>query len=129
MVIDCDPIPREALPPGWGPAEVRDERLAYRRARPPIELIAELTDADHTHPGLGIGRCWELRYRHPVAEPPITESIGRVSTRTAALEGLLECMTQITDVAQEPRDSFEIRSALQCTSLADAVSKRQLELR
>ncbi|WP_255193000.1 hypothetical protein [Natronobeatus ordinarius] len=129
MPTDRTPIPPEALPPGWGPAEVRDDRLAYRRSRPPIELIAELTDADRSHPCLGISRCWELRYRHPIAEPPITESIGHVSTRNAALEGLLECMSRVHQIVDEPRDPVEIHSALTNVSLTDFVPERASQLR
>ncbi len=121
MPTDHTPIPREALPPGWGPAEVRDDHLAYRRTQPPLELIAQLTEADHSHPCLGISRCWELRYRHPVTEPPITESIGRVTTRSAALEGLLECMTRIHERVEEPRDPSETRAILEGVSLAGFV--------
>lgn len=129
MSTDHDAIPREALPPGWGPAEVRDDRLAYRRRRPPIEVIAALADADRTHPGLGLGRCWELRYRHPAAEPPATASIGRVSTRSAALEGLLECMNRLQEAAEEPRDPIEVRTVLEDVSLADFVPGRPSRLR
>lgn len=129
MPTEHTPIPREALPPGWGPAEVRDDRLAYRRRRPPIELIAALADADRSHPGLGVGRCWELRYRHPVAEPPATASIGRVSTRSAALEGLLACMTRLQEAVEEPRDPVEVRTVLEDVSLADFVPDRTSRLR
>ncbi|WP_255169312.1 hypothetical protein [Natrononativus amylolyticus] len=125
MSADHSPIPREALPPGWGPAEVCDERYAYRRSRPSIELIAARRAGDHAHPGLGLGHCWELRYRHRVGELSVSESIGRVTTRGAALEGLLECMSRIHDGVEELCDPMEIEAALRRVSLENRLPERR----
>lgn len=121
MPTDQDPIPREALPPGWGPAEHCDGHFAYRHDRPPIELIATRTAADRTHPSLGLGRCWELQYRHPVGDISVAETIGRVSTRQAALDGLLECMRCIHDSVRDSNDPIEIQSLLESVSFGDIV--------
>ncbi len=121
MAADQDPIPREALPPRWGLAELRDDRFIYRHSRPPIELIAETTIADRSHPGLGICRCWELRYRFFLADRAITESIGRVSTQRAAVDGLLECMHRIHDTVSAADDALEVGQVLDSVSLSDLV--------
>jgi hypothetical protein len=117
MSLDHHPIPLEALPPGWGPAECDDGTFAYRCTRPPIELVADCTDAGGFHPGLGLGRCWELRYRYSMESQSITERIGRVSTRRAAVNGLLECMSCIHDTVEELSDPIEIEAALERVSL------------
>ncbi len=121
MAADQDPIPPAALPPGWGLAERCDGRFSYRRGRPPMELIAETTAADRSHPGLGICRCWELRYRYYLAEQAITESIGRVSTQRAALDGLLECMHRIHDTVSAADDPLAVGTVLEDVSLAALV--------
>lgn len=121
MMPDQEPIPREALPPGWGPAAYDGERIAYRRCEPPVELIAAQTDADRSHPTLGLGRCWELRYRHTIGEFPVTERIGRVSTRSAALDGLLRCMHRVHERVERPSDTIAVRSVLEDVSLDDFV--------
>lgn len=124
MVPDQHPIPREALPPGWGPAECCEDHLAYRHARPPIELTANRTAAE-SHPGLGLCHCWELQYRYSLGERSITESIGSVSTRRAAVEGLLECMTRVNERVEDPFDPIETQAVLEGIALADAVPDEQ----
>ena len=121
MSSDQHPVPPEALPPGWGPVECCRDYLAYRHARPPIELIADRTTADSFHPGLGLSHCWELRYQYALEDRAITECIGRVSTRGAAVDGLLECMSRLHDRLENRTDPFEIRNVLADVSLADAV--------
>ncbi len=121
MPTDQPPIPHEALPPGWGPAEVRDEHVAYRHRQPQIELVAERTEANQSHPALGLCRCWELRYRHPIGELSITKSIGHVSTRRAAFEGLLESMNRIHEFVDDLHDPLEVRAALESVSLDSVV--------
>ncbi|ELY78914.1 hypothetical protein [Natrinema pallidum] len=121
MAATQDPIPPEALPPRWGLAERRDERFTYRHSRPPIELIAEATAADRSHPGLGLCRCWELRYRYFLTDRAISESIGRVSTQRAAVDGLLECMHRIHDTVSAADDPFTVREVLHSVSLSDLV--------
>ncbi|MFC4540911.1 hypothetical protein ACFO5R_03080 [Halosolutus amylolyticus] len=121
MPTDQHPIPREALPPGWGPAELRDGYVSYRHSTLPLELIADCTRPDRSHPSLGLGRCWELKHRYALADRSITETIGRVSTRRAAVNGLLECMNRIHEVVDEPADRIEIQDVLHRVSLADVV--------
>lgn len=121
MSSDQHPVPLEALPPGWGPVECCRDRLAYRRARPPIELVADRTPADCSHPGLGLGFCWELQYQCLFEDREVTERIGRVSTRHAAVEGLLECMSRLHGRLENRADPAEIRAALADVSLAGAV--------
>ncbi|WP_222915348.1 hypothetical protein [Natrinema sp. SYSU A 869] len=121
MAVDQVPIPREALPPRWGLAELCDDRFTYRHSCPPIELIAETTIADRSHPGLGICRCWELRYRYFLNDRAITESIGRVSTQRAAVDGLLECMHRIHDTVSAADDALAVGEVLDSVSLSDLV--------
>ncbi|SEQ81162.1 hypothetical protein [Natrinema salaciae] len=121
MLADQDPIPREALPPKWGLADRCDDRLIYRHRRPAIELIAEATSADRAHPGLGICRCWELRYRYFLVDRSITESIGRVSTQRAAVDGVLECMHRIHDTISAADGPVEVGDVLDTVCLSDLV--------
>lgn len=121
MFPDQPPIPREALPPGWGPKDCCDGRFAYRHSRPPIELIADRTAADRAHPGLGLCRYWELRYRYFLTDRAITGSIGRVSTRRAAVEGVLECMERVHETVAEVDDPLAVRDVLEGVSLSDLV--------
>lgn len=121
MPPDQHPIPREALPPGWGPAECCDGQFEYRHGQPPIELVADRTTADQSHPGLGLSHCWELRYRYLLGDRRVVESIGRVSTRRAAAEGLLECMHCIHETIDEPTDPIEVEEALERVRFSDFV--------
>ncbi|WP_254762364.1 hypothetical protein [Natrinema marinum] len=121
MAVDQDPIPREALPPRWGLAECCGDRFVYRHSRPPIELIADSTIADRSHPGLGLCRCWELRYRYFMTDRAISQSIGRVSTRRAAIDGALECMRRIHDTVSATDGPPEVGDVLDSVSLCDLV--------
>ncbi len=121
MSPDYPPIPREALPPGWGLADCCNETFSYRHTQPPVELLADRTSADRSHPGLGLSRCWELRYRYSLTDRTITESIGRVSTRQAAADGLLECMHLIHESVEEPTDPVEVRDVLERVRFSDVV--------
>ncbi len=121
MPPDQPPIPREALPPGWGPIDCCDARFEYRHSQPPLELIADRTAADRSHPGLGLCRCWELRYRYFLTDQTITEVIGRVSTRRAAVKGTLACMERIHETVSTTDDPLEVRDVLESVSLPDLV--------
>ncbi|MFB1064394.1 hypothetical protein [Natrinema sp. H-ect4] len=121
MVTDQDPIPPEALPPRWGLAELCDDQFVYRHSRPPIELIADCTLADGSHPGLGLCRCWELRYRYFLTDRTICRSIGRVSTREAAVDGLLECMRSIHETVTAADDAVAVGQVLERVSLAGLI--------
>ncbi|MXV62668.1 hypothetical protein GS429_11445 [Natronorubrum sp. JWXQ-INN-674] len=120
MSLDHPPIPREALPPKWGPVACCDGKFAYRHSQPPIELIADRS-ADRSHPGLGLSHCWELRYRYSLGDRAIVESIGRVSTRRAAVDGLLECMHRIHESVDQPADPIEMEATLDRIRFSDAV--------
>ncbi|PCR92037.1 hypothetical protein [Natrinema ejinorense] len=121
MIADQDPIPREALPPRWGLAERCEDRFTYRYRRPPIELIAERIAADRSHPGLGLCRCWELRYRYFFSDRSITEPIGHVSTQRAAIDGLLECMHRVHDTVSATDGPLKLGEVLENVSLSDLV--------
>jgi len=117
------------LPPGWGPASIRDGHLSYRHGQLPVELIAERTCGSNSHPALGLSHCWELRYRHRIGEQTISEPIGRVSTRHAALDGLLECMNRIHDHdTADQGTTHEIRTALGAVKLVGAVPDAPVRL-
>ncbi|RQG89161.1 hypothetical protein EA462_12400 [Natrarchaeobius halalkaliphilus] len=126
MSPDHPPIPREALPPGWGLAEHRDDRFSYRCSRLPIELVADAT-IPRPPPGLGLCRCWELRYSYSLGEQPISEAIGRVSTRHAATEGLLECMNRVHETVEDAEDVLYVRTVLERVSLSSLVPERVSE--
>lgn len=121
MSHDRSPIPRDALPAGWGPDEVCDDFVSYCRRRPAIELIARQTEADRPYLVLGLSCCWELRYRHFVGEAPASGIIGRVSTRTAVQRGLLTCMRRINDYVEDAEGVFGVELALETVSLERAV--------
>ena len=121
MRPDGEPIPHEELPPGWRPATHDADRIVYRLHEPAIELLTVRTEADRSHPALGLGRCWELRFRHLVGEQPVVESIGRVSTRRAALAGLCEGMQRIHDYVEDPSDPFAVRNVLEAIRFEDCI--------
>ncbi|OVE83449.1 hypothetical protein B2G88_13450 [Natronolimnobius baerhuensis] len=121
MLSDQRPIPPEALPPGWGALEFCQGRFVYRYRQPPIELIADETSADRCHPGLGLHCYWELRYRYSIGDYLHTDQIGRVSTRHAALEGLLECMHRVHERADALEDPFDVSAVLEQVSLSDFI--------
>ncbi len=125
MPTDQPPIPREALPPGWCPTERCDGRFAYRHSQPPVEVIADRTAADRSHPTLGLGSCWELHCRYFLGDRSITDLVGRVSTREAAVDGLLECMHRIHDRVDESSDQVDVLSVLEELSFSDIVPDRQ----
>lgn len=121
MTPDYYPIPRDSLPPGWGLAEHCGDRIVYRHTQPPLALIATKSGGDQTHPCLGINCCWELHYRFTVGDYAVTRPIGRVTTRSAALNGLLECMHQLNDAVDDQTNPTEISAVLERVPLADVV--------
>ena len=125
MPIREVPIPREALPPGWGPAEIDDGTLVYRHNGPGVELVADQTEAEQAHPGLGIGRYWELEFRYAVGEQSACKPIANVSTRRAALEGMLECMHRIHERVDDPETPQEVCAVLEDVSLGNVVPGRE----
>ncbi|OLZ42322.1 hypothetical protein A6E15_15710 [Natrinema saccharevitans] len=123
MTVDQDPIPQEALPPRWGLAERCEGRFVYRHARPRIDLIADCVPA-RSHPTLGLCRHWELQYRYFLTDRSISRSIGRVSTRRAAVDGLLECMCRVHERVSTADDPLAVGTVLEDVSLADLVPDR-----
>ncbi|MFD1565364.1 hypothetical protein ACFR99_17650 [Haloarchaeobius amylolyticus] len=121
MVTKQDPIPPEALPPGWGLAEFGDDRFVYRHSNPPIELIAASTDPSRSHPGLGLCRYWELRYRYFLTDSTISRPIACVATRQAALDGLLESMRAIHEAASTVDDPVAVEAILDTVTLSELI--------
>lgn len=126
MVTDKEPIPPEALPPGWGPADTGAKRIAYRHSRPRVELSAALTEGAQFHPSLGIERCWELRYEYDIGELAVGDSICHVSTRQAAVEGLLECMGRVQGVIKGATGPMDLEAALDGIRFGDVVPDETL---
>ncbi len=124
MCPDQHPIPREALPPGWGLSERCDDCIVYRHRSLPLELIADRTVPTHSHPGLGLSCCWELKHRYLFGDRSIVEQVGCVSTRRAAVDGLRECMHRLHDAVDEPTDPIEVQAVLDRVSLADVIPER-----
>ena len=115
------PIPPEALPPGWGLSDLGDDRFVYRHSNPPIELVANGTSAERSHPGLGLCRCWELRYRYFLMDSTISRSIGHTATRQAAIDGLLECMSRLHETVSSAAGPVAVGDVLDDTCLSDPV--------
>ena len=125
MSPDGPPIPREELPPGWGAVTFCDGQFAYRHRQAPVELVADRTAATRSHPGLGLSRCWELRYQYSLGDQSIAESIGHVSTRRAAVEGVLQCMHHIHESVDELCGPVEIQDVLDRVRFSDVVPDGQ----
>ncbi|SEH17492.1 hypothetical protein SAMN04487967_3209 [Natronorubrum sediminis] len=121
MLPDHPPIPREALPPGWGLTSFCDDEVIYRHRNPLIDLVAESTPADRSHPRLGLCRCWALRYRYELGEQFVVEPIGRVATRRAAVDGILECMELINASIDDIADPVALHDLLSRVRLSDGV--------
>ncbi|WP_459887332.1 hypothetical protein [Halostagnicola bangensis] len=111
-------LPREELPPNWGPVETSDDRISYRHSRSSATLFAARVSAHSSHPSLGLSRCWEIRYRYSVGECSATERLGSVTTRSAALDALLECMHHVYDSVDSSDSPLDIRAALESVSLS-----------
>ena len=120
MRMQQQPIPPEALPPGWGPVEACDDAFVYRHSPSSVEVHA-VRDADNAHPVLGPISHWEVGYRYSIGELPIDSTVGRVSVRSAALEAALECMRRIHENLDYPFDPIEIEDLLESVSIGDRV--------
>ncbi|ADD05572.1 uncharacterized protein Nmag_2001 [Natrialba magadii ATCC 43099] len=129
MSRDHHPIPWEQLPPEWGPSEYDDGHFAYRHNQSPTVLVANRTPAGDSHPGFGLCCYWELRYRYSLGDRSLSEAITRVSTRSAAVEGLLECMHRVHDSVDQPADPIEVVDALRGVSVSDLVPERRFSRR
>ncbi|AFZ72664.1 hypothetical protein [Natronobacterium gregoryi] len=114
-------LPPDALPPGWSESTVSDDELAYRHCQLPLEFVAARTTADNCHPGLGLGCCWELQYGYPVGNQSVSDVIGRVSTRRAAVDGLLECMHGVHETIESVDSPVTVGEVLECVSLSSLV--------
>lgn len=119
-----EPHPHEELPPGWGGVDDDDDRVSFRHYDPQVELCAVPVPADRSHPTLGLCRCWELRFCYPVGECSATERLGRVPTRTAAVDGLLECIEYLYETVGSPEDPHDVCTALESMPLRSAIPER-----
>ncbi|ELZ03224.1 hypothetical protein C482_03784 [Natrialba chahannaoensis JCM 10990] len=124
MPPDHHPIPWEQLPPEWGPTEHDDGRFAYRHRESPTVLVADRTAAANSHPGFGLSCYWELRCRYSLGDRSLSEAIARVSTRSAAIEGVLECMHCVHQSVEQPTDPIEVMNALRDVSMSDVVPEQ-----
>ncbi|ELY98046.1 hypothetical protein [Natrialba asiatica] len=125
MPLDTHPIPWEKLPPEWGPTEYDDGRFAYHHDRFSIVLVANRTEAAKSHPGFGLCGYWELRYRYLLGDRAVSEAIARVSTRSAAVSGLLKCMNRVHDSVERPTDPIEVMETLRDISFSDFVPENR----
>lgn len=94
-----NPLPEDLqLPSGWVCRRVRADELVLGRNRDGFEVVASRTDdADRLpfEPSCG----WTLSCRLRAGESVSERTIGRVSTRPAAVDALRACMERVTELA------------------------------
>ena len=92
-MTDAGPIPTGALPRGWVSAgefefEHPTAGIVVWADRRPDEVGAGTTGAPST---------WRVRYERQVGEATERQTVGVVTTRDAAVDGLLSCMRRVSD--------------------------------
>ncbi len=90
--IDMSPLPEDIQPPaGWVCKRVRADELVFAHDTGGMEVAA--TSIDETQPlPFDLARGWEVTCRIHAGESTSEHSVGRVTTRAAAVAALRSCM-------------------------------------
>ena len=121
MRDERQPVPPRGLPPGWSPVASDEDRVALRMGDLPVEFVAKRTADSGGNPRLGVGRCWELSYRYSIGDVTASDVVGRVRTRSAAIDGLLECVTTVHEEIDGSIDGTDVRAVLEDVRLRSVV--------
>lgn len=98
--IHMSPLPEDVQPPaGWVCKRVRRDELVFTRSTGGLEV--EATTIDGTQPlPFDLVRGWKVTCRMRARESASEHSVGRVTTRAAAVEALLSCMERANRLAE-----------------------------
>jgi hypothetical protein len=94
------PVPEDLrLPCGWVCKRVRTDELVVAHNTGGLEI--EATSIDETQPlPFDLARGWEVVFRVRAGESASEHSVGRVTTRAAAVEALRACMERANRLAE-----------------------------
>jgi hypothetical protein len=94
------PVPEDVrLPCGWTCKRAGEDELVLGYAEGNVEVEAARTDESQLLP-FDLTHGWELTCRIRSGESMSERVIGRVTTRTAATEGLRSCMNRVRSLAR-----------------------------
>lgn len=111
----------ERYPPNGWASNPCDGRCVEFRRTDGLVVAAQPLDGRVEQPGLSLTGGWEITCKRFIDDQPTTSSIGFVTTRAAALDGLFEVMETINDLSNT--DEHAVRSALRQVSLRNTVAR------
>ena len=86
------PLPEDVqLPSGWVCKRIEADELVFAHGTGGLEVEAACVDETQPLP-FDLTRCWEVVCRLRAGESSSECSVGRVTTRAAAVEALRSCM-------------------------------------
>lgn len=90
--MEMSPLPEDVqLPSGWVCKRIETDELVFARSAGGLEVEATFVDGAQPLP-FELTQCWEVTCRLRARESASECSIGRVTTRAAAVEALQSCM-------------------------------------
>lgn len=94
------PLPEDVHPPcGWVCKRACENELVFSHEKGGLEVAATKIDELQSLPYDLMGG-WEVTCRRRARESESTRSVGRVTTRAAALDALRSCMERVTVLAR-----------------------------
>lgn len=114
------PLPEDMyLPGGWSCRGVAEGELSFARDGDRFVVEAERTSAGPC-PEFDCPYAWSLTYQQRTGIAVVGGSIGFVTTREAAIEGLIACMRHINTALGAGPD-VDLRATLEDVDLRDEV--------
>lgn len=116
------PLPEDTyLPGGWSCRGARDGELAFARDGGQFVVEAERT-TEGPDPELDCPYAWALTYRQRTGVAAVGGPVGFVTTRDAAIEGLIACMREV-NAALGAGPAIDLRTVLDGVDLSDEVPR------
>lgn len=100
-MTDAGPIPTGDLPKGWVSA---DAGLTFDHRTAGLRVYADRCPGDADAEMAGASEAWWVWYERRVGETTERRRVGTVTTRDAAVDGLLTCMRRVSDGATPRSD-------------------------
>jgi hypothetical protein len=106
------PVPEDLhLPCGWVCKQVDADELVFAHSTGLVEV--EATSIDGTQPlPFDLARGWDVTCRIRAGESSSEHSVGRVTTRAAALAALRSCMERANRLANEADSPASLTPAI-----------------
>lgn len=115
------PLPEEIYPPeGWSCREAREERVSFARDGDRVVVAADRT-TDSPQPSLDCPYAWVLTYRQRTGVAIMGGSVGFVTTKDAAIEGLFTCMRQVNAALDRSGIDIDLHTVLDRINLRDEI--------